>query len=103
MKYSQIISFKKYTNLLPYAEANSNHLTRRKECYENNIHVALNVYVRFEDDKTYCRIQCPVNPLPIRGEFETPNIRILKEFLASNGWVELSHTLIPRSIRELEF
>ena len=35
----------------------------------------------------YCKIKCPVNPLPVKGEFELPSLDALYKFLKANGWV----------------
>ena len=35
-----------------------------------------------------CKIHCPVNPLPVRGEFETPSLNAVVDFLKKNGWRE---------------
>lgn len=36
--------------------------------------------------KTFCRIKCPINPLPVTGWFETPDVAVLKRALAAHGW-----------------
>lgn len=41
---------------------------------------------RTEDGKLFCRIKCPINPLPVKGEFEAAGMDALHSFLASNGW-----------------
>lgn len=40
-----------------------------------------------EEYKTICRIKCPINPLPIKGEFETPSVGAVSHVLATMGWV----------------
>jgi hypothetical protein len=106
MKYSQIITFTKFTNLMPYAEAEASRtnvsidkLPHVKAYYEKNRDITLNVYVGRDMDKLYCKIQCPISPLPVKGEFEVPSLYILREFLKNNGWKEINCVLIPRNIR----
>lgn len=112
MKYSRIITFTKFTNLMEYAEEKANRSGKtftelpdwERKIYTKNKDITLNVYVRYEDNNTYCKIQCPINPLPLKGEFQTPNLYTLKNFLESNGWHEINDVVIPRSIRnDLEF
>lgn len=42
--------------------------------------------------KCFCRIKCPVNPLPVKGEFELPSVDALYSFLKADGW-ELKNKL----------
>ena len=111
MKYSQIITFTKFTNLASYAETKANRANKtindlpdwEKKWYTTNTDITLNVYVRYENNSVYCKIQCPINPLPVKGEFEVPALHILINFLESNGWKEINDVVIPRSIRNDEF
>lgn len=108
MKYSQIITFTKFTNLTSYAETKvarsgktlNEFSESTRKFYAANRDVFLNVYVRYKEHQVYCKIQCPVSPLPVKGEFEVPNLNALKIFLENNGWKETNDVVIPRSIRE---
>ena len=63
--------------------------------YAKERDVTMRVFYRFEPDEAHpghvrilCKIKCPINPLPVRGEFEIPNMAVLKRFLLAAGWVE---------------
>lgn len=108
MKYSRIITFSKFTNLMDFAQTKVNRSGKtveelpawEKKVYATNKDITLNVYVRYEDNHVYCKVQCPINPLPVKGEFEVPALYVLQNFLENNGWKEISDVIIPRSIRE---
>lgn len=36
--------------------------------------------------KCYCKIKCPINPLPIKGEFEAVTVAAVDKLLKSLGW-----------------
>ena len=36
--------------------------------------------------KCYCKIKCPINPLPIKGEFEAVTAAAVNKLLKSLGW-----------------
>ena len=104
MKYSQIITFVKQGNLLPYAETvarGKNMSEAERKYYERNRVLTLHAYLRFTPDrKVFCVIKCPVNPIPVRGEFELPGIYVLERFLHDNGWHKLNHVHVPKKISE---
>ena len=108
MKYSRVLTFKKFTNLMSYAEAEAkrcntsiNRLPHLKAYYEQDRDIILNVYFRWDEEgKHHCRIQCPINPLPVKGEFEVPSLDVLCRFLESNGWRMANCLIIPKDIRE---
>lgn len=50
---------------------------------------------RCENGKLYCRIKCPVNPIPVKGEFEVPTFSAIQKFLFNNGW-RFKQKLYPR-------
>lgn len=45
--------------------------------------------------KLYCRIKCPINPLPIIGWWETPDIQQVVELVKSNGWALKAEECLP--------
>ena len=65
-----------------------------KEYYAKEREISLIAKFRYETERTdrkrinhcYCKIQCPVNPLPIKGEFEAPCVTAVIDFLTENGW-----------------
>ena len=54
--------------------------------YNQKREIFLKIQIRFDNGKRICRIKCPINPLPIRGEFECVSVMELLEFLESLGW-----------------
>lgn len=70
-----------------------------RDSYEREREIQLIALLRWEDRPVstrrgfvnrpvcYCKIKCPINPMPIRGEFELASITALHKFLKANGWV----------------
>lgn len=92
--YSTAIIFTKRDNLLKwfspkncfYAEGTDEYQKAKAE-YANEIEVRLILLVRCNEEyKTICRIKCPINPLPIKGEFEAPSVSAVSHVLATMGW-----------------
>lgn len=93
MEYTvdSIFTFVKNTNLskwfetaIPCNDHPSFEHERQQYAKERPVHLV--VQACFKDGATYCRIKCPVNPLPTKGWFQTPNINVLKNHLVSIGW-----------------
>lgn len=67
---------------------------RLKNHYEQERIIELVMLVRHEDiriganiyHKRYCKIKCPINPLPIKGEFEITSAADMGRLLMSMGW-----------------
>lgn len=53
---------------------------------KKNRDVHLILLVRHEDGKCICRIKCPINPLPIKGEFQCVSTGEMSKLLKSMGW-----------------
>lgn len=95
--YSGACIYTKRTNLVQWFNSNckttTNHpigsleYNRMREYYERVRNIQLILLYRYSGDKCYCRIKCPINPLPIRGEFEAASISAVDGFLKNNGWV----------------
>lgn len=99
MKYQHVITFVKRTNLAEYSKHcgdisfDSEARVSIDAYYAKERNVTLHLYYRFEQDDAghvhaLCKIQCPINPLPVKGEFETPSIAVIKHFLTAAGWAE---------------
>lgn len=58
--------------------------------------VQLILLVRHEDGHCYCKIKCPINPLPIKGEFEVTTAADVGKLLMSMGWT-YSHKIHPNA------
>lgn len=91
--YGMAIIFTKRDNLLKWFSANDTFYARGTDAYqrkravyakEREIHLIL--LVRYEEGKCICRIKCPINPLPIRGEFEAPTVGAVSRTLKTMGW-----------------
>lgn len=59
---------------------------RMRAVYEKEREIQLILLVRYEDNKCICRIRCPINPLPIKGEFQCVSIGEMSKLLKSMGW-----------------
>jgi hypothetical protein len=112
IRHDCIISFTKHANLSSYFWANESACCKEygvdpskgiTEDYERRAEKMIAYYnqprdiqlillVRYENGKTFCRIKCPINPLPIKGEFEAPNLKAVIKFLQQDGWKE-KHSL----------
>lgn len=94
MDYQFIHIYTKTTNLMEYYLHNGdvNCHESAKEYYEKEREVQLQVMVRYvpadyqHRSRFMCKIKCPINPLPVKGEFEVPNLAVLRRFLEANGW-----------------
>ena len=102
-KYSVVFMFTKKANLLDYFSdvkvnmrcASKEEYNRMREYYAKEREVQLICMFRWEQGKCFCRIKCPINPLPIKGEFETPGTTTpVVDFLKANGW-EFKQKLYP--------
>ena len=104
--YHTAIIYTKRDNLSKWFAANSHlfisggnmeyseHYQKMREHYAQDRDVQLILLVRHEDvriggtikNKCICRIKCPINPLPIKGEFECVSTGEMTRLLASMGW-----------------
>lgn len=91
--YGMAIIFTKRDNLLKWFSANDTFYAQGTDAYqrkravyakEREIHLIL--LVRYEEGKPICRIKCPINPLPIKGEFEAPTVGAVSHTLEIMGW-----------------
>lgn len=86
--YHTAIIYTKHTNLMPWyngrCDAPRNPTAR--EYYSKDREVQLILLVRHEDNKCICRIKCPINPLPIKGEFQCVSTGEMSKLLKSMGW-----------------
>lgn len=105
MKYDRVLVYTKKGNLLDYLHTDKVSRANSSLC-QDNVHnyyaqereIQLVVSARWEDfpvstrkgivqmAKCFCRIKCPINPLPVKGEFEVPSLDSLRRFLKANGW-----------------
>lgn len=92
-KYHSALIFTKRTNMSEYCTgkvtqrvASNEAFNRMCEYYAKEREVQLIAMFRWENGKCFCKIKCPINPLPVKGEFETPSYGAITRFLANNGW-----------------
>lgn len=86
-----ILSFVKTTNLSRWFDVNVEHFGCHdydglKQRYAKEREVQLVVQCCVKHDKIFCRIKCPINPLPVVGWFETPSVSCLRRHLEALGW-----------------
>lgn len=87
-KYALAYIFTKRDNLIKWLNSQHNFSVLPEfEYYERKRDVELILLVRYEGNKCICRIKCPINPLPIKGEFEPVNAAAVQRLLASLGWI----------------
>ena len=93
--YHTAIIYTKHTNLMPWLQSNyerfgthgtTEQAQRIRAAYEKDREVQLILLVRHEDGKCICRIKCPINPLPIKGEFQCVSTGEMSKLLKSMGW-----------------
>lgn len=99
-KYTCATIFNKKGNLNDYLHTDkvlsrfTNHSpsAATQEFYGRESEIELILLTRIEPadgpypQKVFCKIKCPVSPLPVRGEFEAPCYAAIYQFLHKNGW-----------------
>lgn len=87
MKYQLAWIFSKKGNLLPYLYSKGYPVSEQAEkFYAREREIQLILLIRNDRDGIRCRIKCPVNPLPIKGEFTVPCMSAIYDFLLREGW-----------------
>lgn len=96
--YDQAVIYTKRDNLLKWFDVNgyqyaqganmeySDKYQRMKAVYATEREIQLILLVRHEEGKCICHIKCPINPLPIKGEFQCVSTSEMTKLLASMGW-----------------
>ena len=96
--YHQAIIFTKRDNLLKWFEVNgykyaqganmeySERYQKMRAVYATEREIQLILLSRYENGKCICRIKCPINPLPIKGEFQCVSMSEMTKLLTSMGW-----------------
>ena len=95
-KYTRAIIFSKTSDLLQYWEGKRKNARdvleakwwdERKFHYATKRNVQLILQLRYlPDGTTMARIKCPINPLPIKGEFAVYHLGAVIAFLQREGW-----------------
>ena len=92
MHYDCAYMFTKHTDLLQWFDINchcyfdNNHCDRERQRYAKPRNIQLIFLVRYENDKVVCKIKCPINPLPIKGEFTVASLNAIIKFLDKKKW-----------------
>ena len=99
--YTGAIIFTKFTNLSPWFESKygsefgsgstSLGFNQLKHSYSREREVQLILLYRYDRGAdnmmhTLCKIKCPINPLPIKGEFETVSLAQITKCIEKEGW-----------------
>ena len=100
-KYDSAIIFTKrgnlhdylYTDRVLYDRYQGREISsRHKEYFEQEREIQLILLTRVipangpYPARYFCKIKCPVNPLPVKEEFEVPSFKAIVRFLNDNGW-----------------
>lgn len=64
----------------------SDRYQRMRAVYATEREIQLILLIRHEEGKCICRIKCPINPLPIKGEFQCVSTSEMTRLLDSLGW-----------------
>lgn len=84
--YHTAIIYTKRDNLLNWYYSKVDAPTGNQGYYVKEREIQLILLVRHEEGKCICRIKCPINPLPIKGEFEAVNSAEVGQLLHELGW-----------------
>ena len=87
--YHKAFIFTKRDNLLKWFDVHKYKYawgSNMEALYAMEREIQLILLVRFENGKCICRIKCPINPLPIKGEFQCVSTREMSKLLTSMGW-----------------
>ena len=82
------------SNLRPLPHCTTAEISHVREEYAREREIQLILLVRHEDiriggdikHRCICRIKCPINPLPIKGEFQCVSTSEMTRLLTSMGW-----------------
>lgn len=102
-RYSQAYIFTKRTDMKKYCTekvlANCATMEARKrmiDSYAKEREIQLIAMFRWENGKCFCKVKCPINPFPIKGEFETPGTTSpVLDYLVEHGWL-FQQRIYPR-------
>lgn len=85
-EYHTAIIYTKRDNLLNWYHGKADAPTGNQGYYAKEREIQLILLVRHEEGKCICRIKCPINPLPIKGEFEAVSSAEVGRLLHELGW-----------------
>ena len=86
INYDRVLTYTKRAPLSQWYYSFHGQPKKRESYYSVPRDIQLILLIRYENNKTYAKIKCPINPLPVRGEFEAPSFTAITDFLVNNDW-----------------
>ena len=99
MRKKTVLLFSKIANLEAYSNGLKRHVCEReieKYAVPRLVNLVLSIGSN-ERGELMARINCPINPLPVKGEFQIPSPNAIIRWLTMNGW-KLDNKLTPREL-----
>ena len=89
--FTKMDTLKEYASTDKFYDARGNVTQATKEHYDTPQIISLTVSYRWDSSREHgrrlmCRINCPISPLPVKGEFQAPSLKALRKFLIKAGW-----------------
>lgn len=84
--YTKLDNLSKWLNSRYSKFRDAQEAARIRAEYATEREIQLILLVRHEEGKCICRIKCPINPLPIKGEFQCVSTSEMTRLLSSMGW-----------------
>lgn len=82
-EYHGALVFTKKGNLRPFYESK---LMKASPWMLAEREIQCVVLYRLDNGNRHCLIKCPINPLPVKGEFTAPSLNVVKRWFLDNGW-----------------
>ena len=82
-EYHGALVFTKKGNLRPFYESK---LMKASAWVLAEREIQRVVFYRRDNGDLRCLIKCPINPLPVKGEFTAPSLNVVKRWFLDNGW-----------------
>lgn len=82
-EYHGALVFTKKGNLRPFYESK---LMKASPWVLAEREIQCVVLYRRDNEGFRCLIKCPINPLPVKGEFTAPSLNVVKRWFLDNGW-----------------
>lgn len=93
-KYTRIEVYTKKGDLTRYFHSKNN-AAMPLGYYVRERDIQLVAMFRWEGDKCFCKIKCPVNPMPTNDEFKAVSLSVVQNFLREHGWT-FKQSFLPR-------
>lgn len=85
-KYKYAIIFTKKGNLVPFYAFKFDGISPNCPAATMEREVQCIMYYRWDNEGFHCLIKCPINPLPVKGEFTAPSLNVVKRWFLDNSW-----------------